>query len=149
MKPVQKKDKYTLLATSYKPININPAVTTVIETHVQNQIINHMNRNQMIPFGHQGVQRHHATTMLVNQLAELWETLREDSVPAIQLIIDQTAVYNIIDHPMLIKKLEVIGLDHDSLAWMMSFLLGRHQTTIVNGCYSTTQPKCVIPGTHT
>ena len=52
--PISKKDNDLLLTKSWRPINIVPALSKIIEKVLAIQIFNHLMRNKLIHFNHHG-----------------------------------------------------------------------------------------------
>ena len=53
------------------------------------------------------------------------------------VFIDYSRAFDTIDHEILLSKLELYGLDNQSLKWFKSYLTGRKQMTRVDGHVST------------
>ena len=49
------------------------------------------------------------------------------------VMIDLHKAFDIVDHKPLLKKLQVYGLNTNSLKWFQSYLSRRHQKVCVNG----------------
>ena len=50
------------------------------------------------------------------------------------------------NHPILLKKIEMYGVDHNSINWFRSYLTGRKQCTSINGTLSSLLPvTCGVP----
>ena len=47
-----------------------------------------------------------------------------------------SAAFDIVDHTLLLQKLELYGFDHNMLGWTRSYLAGRSQAVCINGCLS-------------
>ena len=47
-----------------------------------------------------------------------------------------SAAFDVVDHTLLLKKLELYGMDSDSLGWVRSYLDGRSQSVMIEGCLS-------------
>ena len=73
----------------------------------------------------------------------------EQGKNAIALIMDQSMAYDLVDHQILVKKLEAIGLDPNSTKLMKSYLENRQQSVYLEGYNSyplTTGPRSVVQG---
>ena len=51
-----------------------------------------------------------------------------------------------VDHPLLLQKLELLGFDNHAAMWMWSYLTGRSQSVYVDGKISEFQE--VLVGVH-
>ena len=54
--------------------------------------------------------------------------------------LDMSAAFDIVDHSLLIKKLELYGFDSDMTSWMSSYLSDRAQCVSIDGCLSRLMP---------
>ena len=55
------------------------------------------------------------------------------------VFLDLKKAFDTVDHNILLRKLEMYGLDHAAVLWFGSYLGGRKQKTKVNGCMSDTR----------
>ena len=51
-------------------------------------------------------------------------------------MVDLSAAFDMVVHDILLKKLQLFGLDEMTLSWMKSYLSGRSQSVFVDGCLS-------------
>ena len=62
------------------------------------------------------------------------------------LLVDLSAAFDMVDHSILLKKLELYGMDHQSISWMNSHLSRRSQVVMVDGCLSPSlNITCGVP----
>ena len=52
------------------------------------------------------------------------------------VMVDLSEAFDKVDHIILLKRLEEIGLVSKAIAWMESYLSGRSQSVLVEGCLS-------------
>ena len=52
------------------------------------------------------------------------------------IYLDFTKVFDSVPQEWLIKKVEALGIEGDTLQWMGGFIVGRRQRVIVNGSVS-------------
>ena len=58
------------------------------------------------------------------------------------MMVDLSAAFDMVDHSILLQKLQLFGLDNRAVAWMKSYLTSRCQSVYVDGCLS---PPLSIP----
>ena len=113
------------------------------------QIMNHLDSNELISHSHHGAVRRKSTQSLVTEIHDkLLEDLTNDTDTAL-LILDQSKAYNIISHPILLRKLEVVGFKSQAIKLMTSYLENRKQFVQVKGHRSDKLligPRSVIQG---
>ena len=51
-------------------------------------------------------------------------------------MIDLSAAFDMVDHSILTKKLEIYGLDNEARTWIQNYLSGRSQAVMVDGSLS-------------
>ena len=90
--------------------------------------------NNLIPNQHSGGLKNHSTTTVNIQLLDQWALHLENKDEAVNLQMDQTGALEIIHHPTLLKKLEILGFDHNTVSWFKSYLSDRYQVVIVQSC---------------
>ena len=62
------------------------------------------------------------------------------------MMIDLSAAFDMVDHPLLLKKLHLFGLNECALKWMESYLSGRSQSVLIDGCMSPPlRIECGVP----
>ena len=62
------------------------------------------------------------------------------------MMIDLSAAFDMVDHQLLLQKLELFGLDNGALRWVESYLSNRYQSVCVDGCLSPPLPvECGVP----
>ena len=52
------------------------------------------------------------------------------------MMIDLSAAFDMVDHQLLLKKLELFGLEEGVILWMLSYLSGRSQSVFIDGYIS-------------
>ena len=147
--PLLKKDKDPTNVDSYRGINIIPTLAKIIDKTILIQISNHLESTKLIPHQHHGGIPHKSTATALIELIDTWTESLENGQDSIALIMDQSKAYDLVDHAILIKKLEAIGLDEMSIKFMKTYLSDREQTVYIEGKFSYPLhigPRSVIQG---
>ena len=63
------------------------------------------------------------------------DAMEDDNISAV-LMLDLSAAFDVVDHDILIKKLELYGVQVESLGWFESYLSDRSQLVFVEGSLS-------------
>ena len=123
---------------NFRPISNLPFLSKLIEKIVADQLISHMNENNLCEIMLSSYKKLHSTETALNCVLD--DILRgiDDRRLAILLLLDMSAGFDTVDHSILIKRLELaIGLRGNVLKWFKSYLSDRSQTVTINGTSST------------
>ena len=52
------------------------------------------------------------------------------------MMIDLSAAFDMVDHPLLLEKLRLFGLEEEVIQWFDSYLSGRTQSVLIDGYLS-------------
>ena len=62
------------------------------------------------------------------------------------MMLDLSAAFDMVDHDLLVQKLQLHGLDDLALQWIRSYLVDRYQTVCIDGCLSPfLEINCGVP----
>ena len=99
----------------------------IAERHVHNALYNFLYENDLIYIRQSGFRSKQSTqTALIKIIDDLLFNLDNDRVSGMVLV-DYRKAFDMIDHILLLQKLEVYGLSRDSLQWFTSYLKERRQ----------------------
>ena len=71
---------------------------------------------------------------------DTWVGALEDGELSGVCLLDMSAAFDIVDHDLLLAKLELYGFDSDSLGWIHSYLSDRRQCVSISGSLSKLLP---------
>ena len=112
---------------NYRPISVLPILSEIAERHVHNALYSFLCENDLIYITQSGFRSKHSTeTALIKIIDDLLFNLDNDRVSGMVLV-DYRKAFDMIDHTLLLEKLEVYGLSRDSLQWFTSYLKDRRQ----------------------
>ena len=131
--PILKSKKEPSLSGSYRPINLIPWLSKIIENIIKNQITKHLDNRNLIPPQHNGGRKYHSTTSNAIILIDMWTQILDDNLDAVLIQLDQSAAYDVVTHDILLKKLKLLGLDDNACEYMKSYMTNRQQQVIVEG----------------
>ena len=133
--PLHKKDDL-LDPKNYRPVAIVRILSKILERIVFNQLISYLNENNLLHPNHHAYRAEHNTSTALIQMYDSWLQAVEAGELAGVCLLDMSAAFDVVDHTLLIQKLSLYGLDDDSLSWIRSYLSGRSQSVIIEGCLS-------------
>ena len=85
---------------------------------------------------HHGSRPGHSTATALIQMYDSWVEEVDDGNLVGVMMVDLSAAFDMVDHDILLKKLQLFGLDDMALSWVKSYLSGRCQSVYVDGCLS-------------
>ena len=137
--PLHKKDD-KLNPKNYRPVAILPVFSKVLERVVFNQIIQYLSSNSLLHPSHHAYRSHHNTTTALIQMYDGWVNAYDNGELTGVCLLDMSAAFDIVDHTILLRKLELYGFQKNSLDWVQSYLSGRSQGVCINGSLSRLLP---------
>ena len=133
--PLYKKDD-PLNAKNYRPVALIPILSKVLERAIFIQMIQFLETNNLFHPSHHGYRPGHSTCTALIELYDSWvEALERGELSGVMLI-DLSAAFDCVDHPLLLEKMKVIGFDDHCIKWCHSYLTNRHQSVHIDGAQS-------------
>uniref|UniRef100_A0A1B6EPZ8 Reverse transcriptase domain-containing protein n=1 Tax=Cuerna arida TaxID=1464854 RepID=A0A1B6EPZ8_9HEMI len=124
--PVFKKgDK--LDPNNYRPISNLPTISKLLERVVYNQLIAHLERNNLITPQQHGFRRGHSTNSAIVNLCKDINDIWENKKSASGLFLDLQKAFDNIDWNIFISKLQQLNIRNFALQWIKSYLADRRQ----------------------
>ena len=141
--PIKKPEKDPQTASAWRPINIVPSLSKVVEKCLLAQVSKYLKDQNLIHHTHHGSVGGKSTQTLVQELYDILLTSLEqgDDMAFVQL--DQSKAYDVIDHEILIAKMIYLGFNKKTIAIFRSYLSERRQYVVIDSFPS--QTLCVGP----
>ena len=112
---------------NYRPISVLPILSKLLERHVHTNLYAYLSDNNLLYACQSGFRRHHGTdTALIKLVDELLLNLDKNRVSGLVLI-DYCKAFDMVDHQILMSKLNAYGMCKNSARWFRSYLSGRQQ----------------------
>ena len=70
------------------------------------------------------------------QMYDMWVKASDKSKITGVCMLDMSAAFDVVDHEILLQKLELYGFDKHALSWIKDYLSGRSQSVYLDGCFS-------------
>ena len=118
---------------NYRPVAILPVISKILEKVVFCQIVQYMEENKLLHPNHHGFRSGHSTETCLIQLYDRWVAALEEKSLTGVCMLDLSAAFDVVDHPLLLQKLEIYGFGRSSLNWLKSYLDDRLQTVHIEG----------------
>ena len=113
--------------SNLRPISNLPFISKTLEKIVASQLHSHLSLHSLYePFQSGFRPRHSTETALIKITNDLLIAADSGSF-SILILLDLSAAFDTISHPILLSRLSSIGLSHTPLSWFHSYLTGRTQ----------------------
>ena len=113
-----------------------PIFSKILEKVVFLQVVGYLDTNNLIHPNHHGSRQGHSTATALLQMYDQWaESAEKDQLMGIMMV-DLSAAFDMVDHQLLLEKLELYGMEPPVLNWVQNYLTGRTQSVFVDGSLS-------------
>ena len=131
---------------NYRPVSILSVMSNFLERVVYTQLEQHM-KNQNLFYNFQsGFRTSFSTDTCLTHLSDSIRSEMDSGNFTGMVLIDLQKAFDTVDHPILLKKLEAIGLTNSSVTWFDSYLTNRKQVVDNNGTFSDPRTvPCGVP----
>ena len=136
--PIKKPEKDPQTAAAWRPINIVPSLSKVVEKCLLSQATKYLKDQHLIHHTHHGSVAGKSTQTFIQELYDNLMTALEqgDDMTFIQL--DQSKAYDAIDHQILLAKMQYLGFNRKAIAIFKSYLSDRRQFVLIDSFPSET-----------
>ena len=124
--PLHKKDS-TLKAKNYRPVAILSPLSKILEKIVYEQLYNYFSRNRILHPNLHGYRKHRSTLTALLQMYDRWVQAAAQGQVSGAVLLDLSAAFDLVSPEILLKKLQIYGLEEDFVTWIGSYLSDRHQ----------------------
>ena len=121
---------------NYRPVALLPILSKILEKAVFNQIVEYLDREHLLHPNHHGSRAGHNTATALIQMHDHWTQEVDAGQMVGVMMIDLSAAFDMVDHPILLEKLRLFGLEEPVVQWFQSYLSGRSQSVLIDGCLS-------------
>ena len=143
--PLHKKGSRNLL-NNYRPISILPALSKVFERILYEQLYDYFVGNNLLSHHQYGFRQFHSTASVLLDSTNEWFVNMDRGFFNIAVFLDLQKAFDTIDHDILLKKLDLYGLEKSALNLLKSYLTNRTQICFVNGTFSSQKLiTCGVP----
>ena len=115
-------------------------VSKIAEAAIFEQVFNHFVKNDLWHPNHHGFKPGHSTATALTQMYDLWIREAEDRKLSAALLLDLSAAFDVVDHNILLDKLQLYKFDPEAISWFKSYLSDRRQYVMVESSLSDPRP---------
>ena len=127
-------------AENYRPISLTSLSCKLLEHVVHSNIMRFLDKFDVLDDAQHGFRKKRSCiSQLINVIDNFAVCLKnKEQIDAI--LLDFSKAFDKVDHRALLLKLEHLGIRHNLLKWIESFLIGRSQKVLVEGMASSPRP---------
>ena len=132
---------------NYRPVSVLPVVVKVFEALVHEQLYNYLQQQSLLAYSAQfGFRPGHSTQDALVSMVEEWrESMDEDKLVG-SVFIDLSKAFDMVDHSILLLKMERYGVMEKELSCLRGYLSDRRQRVCVGVAKSEwTEVKRGVP----
>ncbi len=128
------------LTDNYRPISLLSSLSKILEKVVAIQLVNHLDRNNLIYKHQYGFQKNKNTEQNLITAVNFIHNALNNGEYCIGLFLDLKKAFDVCSHEILLTKLKYLGIKNTALKWFESYLQDRTQYTDINGAKSSKKP---------
>uniref|UniRef100_A0A3Q3LKN7 Reverse transcriptase domain-containing protein n=1 Tax=Labrus bergylta TaxID=56723 RepID=A0A3Q3LKN7_9LABR len=129
--------------SNYRPISILPAISKVIEKVLAEQLVAHLNIENLLHPMQFGFRANHSTETACCYFLEVIKGSLDKGGVVGAVFLDLRKAFDTVNHSVLISKLSKFKLSVNVVNWIQSYLLGRSQCVRINDKMSSLK-ACVM-----
>ena len=143
--PLQKEgDKSDV--TNLRPVSLLPLPGKLLEKIIHQRMLQFLESNNLLDCNQGGFRPNRSTIDTVGRISDLIFKAMNNNEITLVAFVDLKKAFDTVDHNLLVKKLDCIGIRTKLLKWSENYLTHRKQATLVNGKRSTNRDiRCGVP----
>ena len=122
---------------NYRPIALLNSISKILEKIVAIRLSNHLDFNKLINESQFGFQRAKSTEQNLLLVIDYISKALNDGDFCIGIFLDLKKAFDVCSHPILLSKLEKMGVKGLTLKWFESYLKNRSQKVYIDGKLSS------------
>lgn len=123
---------------NFRPISLLPVLSKPLEKHIQKHLLEYIERMNLFHPFQSGFRPKHSCHTALSSLCETWLSAINEAEVTGALFLDFKKAFDLVDHSLLLKKLQCYLKDDSACAFFESYLSKRTQYVSVNCNTSST-----------
>ena len=132
--------------SNYRPISILPTISKIFERHVNKNLMNYLNKYNLIHENQSGFRQKHSCQTALVKLIDQWMQCIDKGDIVGSLFVDFRKAFDVVDHSILLNKLIKYKFNRRTMDWFTSYLSNRQQAVDSGkGLSAFTQVRSGVP----
>ena len=124
----------------YRPISNLSEVSKLAEKAVYDQLYDYLQSNDLIHPNHHGFLKCSSTSTALQHIHDIWLQHMDKGKLASALFLDLSAGFDVINHRILLQKMQEYNMSEETISWFSSYLLDRSQCVQIESSFSPSIP---------
>ena len=132
--------------SNLRPVSLLPLPTKIIERIVHDRVMFHLERNNLLEINQGGFRKNHSTMDTIAKFSnDIFNGINKREL-TVACFIDLAKAFDTVNHKILLKKLEMLGITGNLKKLFENYLTNRKQmTTIENKSSNLRDITCGVP----
>ena len=132
--------------SNYRPISILPTISKIFEKHINHHLMGYLNKYKLIHESQSGFRPKHSCQTALIKLIDQWKECIDKGDIVGTLFIDFRKAFDVVDHNILLRKLQIYKFSSNAIRWFHSYLEYRQQSLVTdNGLSEYAQVRSGVP----
>lgn len=121
---------------NFRPISILPTLSKLFEKHAQESLMSFLVEHKLLYNTQSGFRPNHSCETALIHMVDKWLKALDKGELVGVIFIDFRKAFDLVDHDILLKKLELYHISQNSVNWYRSYLTNRTQKVSFNNTSS-------------
>jgi hypothetical protein len=122
--------------SNYRPISLLPVLSKIIETIVKVRLVRFLNLNGLLSTNQFGFREKMGASDAILTLTQMVASNMDAGLRTLAVFLDLAKAFDTVSHPLLLRKLESIGIVGPAFGWFKCYLTNRIQRVRIGETYS-------------
>ena len=122
---------------NYRPISLLSVLSKPLEKHIHKNLQQYAEERGLLHSFQSGFRPKHSCHTALTRLVDMWLASINQSQVTGAIFLDFRKAFDLVNHHILLKKLDSYLCNNDSVNFFRSYLSGREQKVLLQGSYSS------------